>query len=158
MNRKKKLDNRGFSLVELIIVIAIMVILVGLLAPQYIKYLDKSRIAADTQLADNVRQAMTTTLLDPTVTKNVPKASTATTALGAKPSVADAEDYWQNVYEVLGVADSNALIAALKYDSTNVQSGSDNVTITYSTDANSNITVIISGGKYTTNNKTITVK
>ena len=35
--------NKGFSLVELIIVIAIMAILVAVLAPQYIKYVAKSR-------------------------------------------------------------------------------------------------------------------
>ena len=33
----KKMNNKGFSLVELIIVIAIMVILVGALAPQFFK-------------------------------------------------------------------------------------------------------------------------
>ena len=38
---KKKMDNKGFSLVELIIVIAIMVILVAVLAPQYLKYVEK---------------------------------------------------------------------------------------------------------------------
>lgn len=38
-------DQRGFSLVELIIVIAIMAILTGLFAGFYIKYIDKARIS-----------------------------------------------------------------------------------------------------------------
>ena len=43
----KKLNNKGFSLVELIIVIAIMAVLIGVLAPQYLKYVEKSRESAD---------------------------------------------------------------------------------------------------------------
>lgn len=47
----KKLNNKGFSLVELIIVIAIMVILVTVIAPQYLKFVHNSRISTDVQTA-----------------------------------------------------------------------------------------------------------
>ena len=45
--KKVKINNKGFSLVELIIVIAIMAILAGALAPQLIKYIDNSRKSTD---------------------------------------------------------------------------------------------------------------
>lgn len=44
LNSGKK-NNKGFSLVELIIVIAIMVALVAVMAPTFIKYVQKSRDA-----------------------------------------------------------------------------------------------------------------
>lgn len=46
----KKKDNKGFSLVELIIVIAIMAILVGVVGTQVVPYLNKSKVAKDQQL------------------------------------------------------------------------------------------------------------
>ena len=46
-NTKEKRGNGGFSLVELIIVIAIMAVLVGILAPQYLSYMHKAKVAAD---------------------------------------------------------------------------------------------------------------
>ena len=46
----KKLNNKGFSLVELIIVIAIMAILVGVVGTQVIPYLENSRKAKDVQI------------------------------------------------------------------------------------------------------------
>ncbi len=60
-------NNKGFSLVELIIVIAIMAILIGVMAPQLIKYIEKTNVSSDTQLADTVKSAVTTAMLDPSV-------------------------------------------------------------------------------------------
>ena len=45
--RKGTISNRGFSLVELIIVIAIMAVLVGILTPQYLSYMHRAKVAAD---------------------------------------------------------------------------------------------------------------
>ena len=45
--KEKKLNNKGFSLVELIIVIAIMAVLIGVLAPQYLRYVERSRNSTD---------------------------------------------------------------------------------------------------------------
>ena len=40
-------DNRGFSLVELIVVMTIVALLTAVAAPQYIKHVEKSRVGVD---------------------------------------------------------------------------------------------------------------
>ena len=64
-DRKKK-DNMGFTLVELVIVVAILAILVGILAPQYTKYVEKSRKAADASNLENMVTAFKTAASDGT--------------------------------------------------------------------------------------------
>ena len=44
---KIRKNNKGFTLVEMIIVIAVMAILTVVVAPQYIKYVEKSRVGTD---------------------------------------------------------------------------------------------------------------
>lgn len=47
-------NNKGFSLVELIIVIAIMAVLVGVIGTQVIPYIEKSRQARDIQVMNGL--------------------------------------------------------------------------------------------------------
>ncbi len=59
-----KKNNNGFSLVELIIVIAIMAVLVGVLAPQFIKYVEQSRRSRDISTAQEIREAVLADIAD----------------------------------------------------------------------------------------------
>jgi len=54
----KRSNNKGFSLVELIVVVAIMAVLVGVLAPSYLKYVEKAREQICHTNADNYIRAI----------------------------------------------------------------------------------------------------
>ena len=56
------MKNKGFSLVELIIVIAIMAILAAAIAPALIRYIDKSRRADDVTAAGTVESSVSAAL------------------------------------------------------------------------------------------------
>lgn len=62
--KKIKSDNKGFSLIELIIVIAIMAVLVAIIAPNLTKYLGSSKEKTDNKNKDEVKSVIQTAITD----------------------------------------------------------------------------------------------
>ena len=52
--KEQKGNNKGFSLIELIVVIAIMAVLIGVIAPQFLGYTEKAKKATDVQNAQAI--------------------------------------------------------------------------------------------------------
>lgn len=129
----KKMNNKGFSLVELIIVIAIMAILIGVLAPQYLKYVEKSRVSADKDLLDSVYTACTIAAADPEFSNSAP---TSNTTLGGLTG-----SFQTEVYSTLGATSASSVEAKLKSKSCKGKS------ISLEVDANGNFTVNCNGVK-----------
>lgn len=73
--KDRKKDNKGFTLVELVIVVAILAILVGLLAPQYTKYVEKSRKSADVDNMEEIVKAIQVYAVDNSI--NIKNGTTA---------------------------------------------------------------------------------
>lgn len=59
-----KKNDRGFSLIELIIAITIMAVLVGLVTPQYITYLKKSQKKTDMKTAAEIGDIVNRAMID----------------------------------------------------------------------------------------------
>ncbi len=131
----KKTNNKGFSLVELIIVIAIMAILIGVLAPQYIKYVEKSRRSADVDVLDSLYKACSVAASDPEVTDAPASSGDAVTFTSG--------EFGDAVNATLGFAsgqDAAANIAA-KLKSKDAKNGGTSASVTVTVDDNGNFTV-----------------
>ena len=101
-------SNKGFSLVELVIVIAIMAILVGLFAPNLLRMVEKTKVSQDVQLADSIKKAVELAMSDPDVVEADSYVRPVSGEMGK--CIDDAGEAFRDaVYETLG-ADGYAAV------------------------------------------------
>ena len=82
------MKNKGFSLVELIIVIAIMAILAAAIAPALIRYIDKSRKSDDIAAAETINTAVSAALANEDAYSEVSSCMTGNVFASANPDSA----------------------------------------------------------------------
>lgn len=131
-NLKEK-KNKGFSLVELIVVIAIMAVLIGVVALTVTRFVEKGRVSADGENIEDVVKAVNVTLSDPdadldsTLTFTVARSNKdIVVTMSEKLAAAVAENYGGDVT-------SNAItikIKSKKYGSGDVSGSISNDTCT----------------------------
>lgn len=131
-------NNKGFSLVELIVVIAIMAVLIGVLAPALIGNIEKSRESKDFTSLDTVYSAVKTALGD---------------EAGNKAGV-KLNGNWKSLETIFAAATPDAFEAQVKeYCENNDVDGSlsakvnDKAKIWINVDAQGHVTVIISAAE-----------
>ncbi len=93
---KKKMNNKGFSLVELIIVIAIMVVLGVVVALALTKYPEQAKKATDTENATSICTALQIWAVDPDRTDALNGGSVTVSDTGTSPSAGFATNALSN--------------------------------------------------------------
>jgi len=125
-----KKSNKGFSLVELIIVIAIMAILIAVLAPQYLKYVEKTKKNTDAKAFGEVVQAAEVAIADPILN---PTSSTVTVKWDGNNFSVTGSKLQAEVNEVInGKSNDSKLVAKSKA----FKKGDSEVTFTIDTNGN----------------------
>ena len=105
--KKVKKNNKGFTLVELIIVIAIIAILVAVLAPNYVKYVDRSRWSSDRNDCESLLGEIKTAVIDVQNDGGTVDNFTAVVTSGGITKTGDLNNASSDLVKELKSADSN---------------------------------------------------
>ena len=89
----KKTNNKGFSLIELIIVIAIMAVLVAIIAPNLTKYLGSSKEKTDKKNADEIASQIQTCITEYDTEKGILGNTAPTVTWSASGAACDNSDF-----------------------------------------------------------------
>lgn len=112
MKNVKKMNNKGFSLVELIIVIAIMAVLIAVLAPQYMRFIERGRAASDRDNVKAIQGALEVYYVDPTGTA-LANGDTITLTRGAAATASGTTAAINEALRVAGLVQSTETFANL---------------------------------------------
>lgn len=101
--KNKKMNNKGFSLVELIIVIAIMAVLIGVLAPQFLKFVERSRKSTDVQNVAEICRAIEIYAADPMADEAPADGTLSLTTTLTAVSTAGSNDFIKDALDEAGI-------------------------------------------------------
>lgn len=99
----KKTTNKGFSMVELIIVIAIMAILAAALAPSLIKYINKSRLSTDIQTGTSIVSSVNAAMAVEKANDECQKTYAGKTITVDQTNIVATDDFGKEFWSVMGV-------------------------------------------------------
>lgn len=92
------MKNRGFSLVELIVTIAIIAIIIGVAVPALAKYIGKARLSSDIDTGKEIAKAIMSAVADENIRDNAEEFSEPHPISDMKGG-----DFKKQVYEILKV-------------------------------------------------------
>ena len=124
----RKINNRGFSLVELLVIFAIMAVLVAVLTPTLLSNIEKTRLSTDKSNMDALYSAMLNAAGNPDITLSVDEEDEISyNNVTGVVSFTTTSDYWKEVKTYL--ADKTSIQLNSKY-----YKGNSNADIQFSVD------------------------